>query len=97
MKLVLLAFLSGILFGLGLALSQMTNPNKVIDFLDLAGNWDPSLLFVMVGALAVTGSRRFSTRNFTWLAYQALISRLLLALQFSVSVGGLPDTALGLP
>jgi uncharacterized membrane protein YedE/YeeE len=56
MKLICLALLSGILFGLGLALSQMTNPNKVIDFLDLAGNWDPSLLFVMVGALAVTGS-----------------------------------------
>lgn len=56
MKLIGLALLSGILFGLGLALSQMTNPNKVIDFLDLAGNWDPSLLLVMVGALTVTGS-----------------------------------------
>ena len=56
MKLIGLAFLSGILFGVGLALSQMTNPNKVLDFLDLTGNWDPSLLFVMIGALAVTGS-----------------------------------------
>lgn len=54
MRLILIALLSGILFGAGLALSQMTNPNKVINFLDIAGNWDPSLVFVMVGALAIT-------------------------------------------
>ena len=54
MKPLLIALLSGILFGAGLALSQMTNPDKVINFLDIAGNWDPSLLFVMVGALTVT-------------------------------------------
>jgi uncharacterized membrane protein YedE/YeeE len=44
----------GLLFGLGLCLSQMTNPAKVMAFLDLAGNWDPSLLFMMLGALVVT-------------------------------------------
>jgi uncharacterized protein len=54
MKLIILSLISGILFGVGLTLSQMTNPDKVINFLDIAGNWDPSLIFVMVGALAVT-------------------------------------------
>jgi uncharacterized protein len=54
MKLVLVAFVSGVLFGLGLSLSQMTNPEKVLNFLDLAGHWDPSLIFVMLGALTVT-------------------------------------------
>ncbi len=48
-----IALLSGIIFGLGLSLSQMVNPNKVIDFLDIFGHWDPSLAFVMMGALAV--------------------------------------------
>jgi uncharacterized protein len=54
MKLIILSLISGILFGAGLALSQMTNPDKVLNFLDIAGNWDPSLIFVMTGALAVT-------------------------------------------
>jgi uncharacterized membrane protein YedE/YeeE len=46
------AFVAGVLFALGLALSGMTNPAKVIGFLDLAGAWDPSLAFVMAGAIA---------------------------------------------
>ena len=46
-------FLAGLLFGLGLCLSGMTNPTKVLAFLDLAGAWDPSLAFVMIGAIAV--------------------------------------------
>jgi uncharacterized protein len=54
MKLIVIALISGILFGIGLTLSQMVNPNKVLNFLDIAGNWDPSLIFVMLGALAVT-------------------------------------------
>jgi len=54
MKLILISLISGILFGAGLTLSQMTNPDKVLNFLDITGNWDPSLIFVMVGALAVT-------------------------------------------
>jgi uncharacterized membrane protein YedE/YeeE len=54
MNKIFIALLSGIIFGLGLSLSQMINPNKVIDFLDIFGNWDPSLAFVMMGALAVT-------------------------------------------
>ena len=47
------ALVSGLLFGLGLAVSQMVNPAKVIGFLDVAGRWDPSLAFVMVGAIGV--------------------------------------------
>ncbi len=50
---LLVALLAGLLFGLGLILSGMTNPAKVLGFLDLAGNWDPSLAFVMGGALLV--------------------------------------------
>jgi uncharacterized protein len=46
-------FLAGLLFGLGLCLSGMTDPGKVLGFLDLAGSWDPSLALVMVGAIAV--------------------------------------------
>jgi uncharacterized membrane protein YedE/YeeE len=49
----LVEFLIGLLFGLGLILSGMTDPGKVIGFLDLAGAWDPSLAFVMGGAIAV--------------------------------------------
>lgn len=50
----LAALAAGLLFGLGLAISQMANPAKVLAFLDLAGRWDPSLALVMAGALAVT-------------------------------------------
>jgi hypothetical protein len=51
---VLAALLSGILFGSGLAVSQMTNPAKVQAFLDVAGAWDPSLALVMGAALVVS-------------------------------------------
>jgi uncharacterized membrane protein YedE/YeeE len=44
-------FVPGVIFAAGLAISGMTNPAKVIGFLDLAGDWDPSLAFVMVGAI----------------------------------------------
>jgi uncharacterized protein len=49
----LAAFGAGSLFAIGLAISGMTKPSKVAGFLDLAGAWDPSLAFVMVGAIAV--------------------------------------------
>lgn len=49
----LTALLSGLVFGLGLILSGMSNPAKVLGFLDLAGAWDPSLALVMAGAIAV--------------------------------------------
>src|SRR3712207_7808989 len=51
---MLVALFSGTLFGLGLAVSGMVDPAKVIGFLDVAGNWDPTLAFVMGGALLVT-------------------------------------------
>jgi uncharacterized membrane protein YedE/YeeE len=47
------SFLAGALFAAGLALSGMTQPSKVIAFLDVTGNWDPSLAMVMVGAIGV--------------------------------------------
>jgi uncharacterized membrane protein YedE/YeeE len=47
------AFAAGLVFGVGLILSGMTDPGKVIGFLDLAGSWDPSLAFVMGGAVLV--------------------------------------------
>jgi uncharacterized membrane protein YedE/YeeE len=50
----LAALFAGALFGLGLAVSGMMNPQKVIGFLDVAGAWDPTLAFVMGGALLVT-------------------------------------------
>lgn len=48
------ALASGLLFGLGLALSGMMNPEKVLGFLDVAGAWDPSLAFVLGGAVGVS-------------------------------------------
>jgi uncharacterized membrane protein YedE/YeeE len=51
---IIAAFLIGMLFGLGLSISEMINPARVIGFLDLAGRWDATLLCVMGGALAVT-------------------------------------------
>lgn len=50
---VLLSFVSGLLFAVGLAVAGMTKPSKVVGFLDFAGDWDPSLAFVMMGAIAV--------------------------------------------
>jgi uncharacterized membrane protein YedE/YeeE len=50
---VVTALLAGIVFGLGLLISGMANPAKVLGFLDLAGPWDPSLAFVMAGAVGV--------------------------------------------
>ncbi len=49
------AFAAGLLFGLGLVISRMIDPAKVQAFLDIAGNWDPSLAFVMLGAVVVAG------------------------------------------
>ncbi len=51
---ILLAFAIGLLFGCGILISGMGNPAKVLNFFDVAGTWDPSLAFVMGGALLVT-------------------------------------------
>jgi uncharacterized membrane protein YedE/YeeE len=50
----LISLISGIIFGIGLVISEMVNPAKVLGFLDLFGNWDPSLAFVMIGALVIS-------------------------------------------
>jgi uncharacterized membrane protein YedE/YeeE len=50
----LVAVIGGLLFGLGLALSEMINPRRVLGFLDVLGDWDPTLLFVMIGAIPVS-------------------------------------------
>jgi len=60
MKVPLIALLSGIIFGFGLSISEMINPTRVLGFLDVAGNWDATLLLVMCGALAVAFA------GFTW-------------------------------
>ena len=51
---IFMALVAGLVFGIGLIVSGMSNPAKVISFLDLAGKWDPSLALVMAGAIAVS-------------------------------------------
>ena len=50
---LIVSLLSGIIFAIGLGISGMTQPQKIVGFLDLFGDWDPTLLFVMVGAIGV--------------------------------------------
>jgi hypothetical protein len=65
MKVKIGAFLGGALFGVGLAIAGMTQPAKIIGFFDFFGNWDPSLAFVMLGAIVVyTPVYRWAIR--TW-------------------------------
>ena len=60
----IIVLISGIIFGIGLTLSSMTNPDKVIGFLDIFYSWDPSLGFVMAGAIIVTSPILYmSTKN----------------------------------
>jgi uncharacterized membrane protein YedE/YeeE len=61
--LVFTSLLAGLVFGLGLIVSGMANPAKVIGFLNLAGPWDPSLAFVMAGAIAVGSGAFFVARR----------------------------------
>ena len=65
----LVAAALGLLFGLGLVISGMSDPAKVLGFLDVAGRWDPSLLMVMAGAIAVAvfGFAAAGRRSATWL------------------------------
>ena len=51
---VIYSLLAGVIFGAGLTVSDMVNPARVLNFLDVAGHWDPTLMFVMAGGLAVT-------------------------------------------
>jgi uncharacterized membrane protein YedE/YeeE len=50
---IITAFVVGLVFGIGLIISGMTNPARIIGFLDIFGRWDPSLAFVMIGAIPV--------------------------------------------
>ena len=57
------SLLSGIIFGVGLVISGMTNPEKVIGFLSISHNWDASLIFVMGGAIIVTAPFFYLLKN----------------------------------
>jgi uncharacterized membrane protein YedE/YeeE len=61
----LTSLLAGLVFGLGLIVSGMANPAKVLGFLDLGGNWDPSLALVMAGAIAVGSAAFLLAKNRT--------------------------------
>lgn len=63
MKTNLVALVAGVLFGFGLVLSHMADPNKVLAFLDIVGSWDPSLAFVMGGAVLVFAPAFFVIRR----------------------------------
>jgi len=86
MKSSFVALLAGLVFGTGLYVSQMVNPAKVLAFLDVAGNWDPSLAFVMAGALVVTvlgntiarkRSAPFAGSSFQWPTSRQIDARLV--------------------
>ena len=72
-----LALISGLVFGFGLILSGMANPAKVIGFLDIAGSWDPSLAFVMGGAIAIGffAFKYAGTRDTTFLGEELNLPR----------------------
>lgn len=59
----LISLVSGVIFGVGLVISGMTNPEKVIGFLSITNNWDASLMFVMGGAILVAGPFFFLLKN----------------------------------
>lgn len=65
----IVVYLAGLLFGLGIMISGMANPAKVLNFFDVFGTWDPSLIFVMGGALLTTliGYRLVLARERPWL------------------------------
>jgi uncharacterized membrane protein YedE/YeeE len=71
------ALFCGMLFGMGLSLSHMIDPNKVLNFLDVSGDWDPSLIFVMLGALsfAMIAFRGILKRPYPLLANQFMLAR----------------------
>lgn len=83
----LAASIAGVIFGIGLALAGMTDPAKIIGFLDIAGAWDPSLAFVMGAALLVTlpafhfarraGAHPVLASRFAWPSRKDIDGRLL--------------------
>lgn len=93
----IIALVAGLLFGLGLTVSGMINPAKALGFLDVAGNWDPSLAFVMAGAIPLAaigfalGNRRrapVAATKFATPTKSGIDARLILgALTFGVGWG----------
>ena len=86
MKSIVSALLIGIVFGLGITISGMINPAKVLNFFDLAGNWDPSLAFVMGGGLITA-----------LIGYRLVFGRLkapLFGIEFSPRAAGTIDARL---
>jgi uncharacterized protein len=63
MKRIVVGLVAGVIFGVGLIVSEMSNPAKVVGFLNLFGDWDPSLGLVMAGALAVFAPAYWMTRG----------------------------------
>lgn len=81
----LFALLTGLVFGTGIAISGMMDPAKVLNFFDLVGTWDPSLIFVMGGALLVT----FTGYRIVWRRSKPLFEQ-----RFQVPTSTLIDTKL---
>lgn len=81
-----IALVAGSLFGAGLSISQMTDPGKVIGFLDVSGDWDPSLALVMIAALTVYGLAY-------WL-FRPSLGKPVLATEFSIPAPGSVDRRL---
>jgi uncharacterized membrane protein YedE/YeeE len=77
MMAMILALTSGVLFGVGLTVSGMTNPANVIAFLDVTGAWNPALAFVMVGAIAVHAPLYFliRKRSAPWCAREFVVRK----------------------
>ena len=59
----IVSLVCGIIFGIGLTISQMINPAKVLGFLNIFGDWDPSLAFVMIGALIISSPSFYLFKN----------------------------------
>ena len=88
---------SGLIFGLGLTISGMTNPEKVINFLNVARSWDPSLAFVMIGAILVSAPFFYLVKNknkplfaesFSWPTLKEIDSKLIIgSLLFGIGWG----------
>jgi uncharacterized membrane protein YedE/YeeE len=86
----LVAFASGLLFAIGLGLAGMTNPNKVLGFLDVFGDWDPSLALVMAGAILVYAPayHRLAGTRFQGLSRKHIDSKLIVgAIVFGIGWG----------
>ena len=81
------SFAAGLVFGLGLIVSGMANPAKVLGFLDLAGAWDPSLIFVMAGAISI-GIFAFAIARRRTVSYLGLRMRLPTSRQIDLRLIG---------